>query len=188
MSRRELHIMGLCDWGEVVRDRARHKMLNNPHSSVHEDRHDKTTAVISGQGLLPVTDAQARAVEAVAGFGQTAVKEAGQLARYMGWIVGTVPEDIVGFVLGDPLHFVRTRIAQNYDARIRKILRDRNRNTTEPVGPSFAIPLIRAAYDENCKTYGQGYLRRPWTRADQVACGYHLLLRSSNLIHWTPLF
>jgi len=100
------------------------------------DQTAKTTAVISGQGLLSVTDAQARAVEAVAGFGQTAVTEAGQLARYLGWIVGTVHEDIVGLVLGDPLHFVRTRIAQNYDARIRKILRDRNVKTTEPVGPS----------------------------------------------------
>jgi hypothetical protein len=91
---------------------------------------------------------EARAVQRLSDFGTTVVTEAGQLARYAGRILGTMPEDAVGLVIGDPLHFVRTAIAAKYDEWISQILRDRN-VSPEPVSPSLAIPLIRAAYDES---------------------------------------
>ena len=95
-----------------------------------------------------ISGEEAKAVQRLSHFGTTVVTEVGQLARYAGRILGTVPEDAVGVVLGDPLHFVRTAIAAQYDALLSRILRDRN-VTPQPVSPSLAIPLIRAAYDES---------------------------------------
>ena len=97
---------------------------------------------------IPVTDEQAKAVQKLADFGTTVVEETGQLARYMGRVLGTAPEDVVGLVIGDPLHFVRTAIAFKYDEWITRLHRNRG-VTPEPVSPSLAIPLLRAAYDES---------------------------------------
>jgi Abortive infection alpha len=66
----------------------------------------------------------------------------------VGRIIGTAPEDAVGLVLGDPLHFVRTAIAAQYDKLLTSLLTDRN-VSPQPVSPSPAIPLLRAAYDES---------------------------------------
>jgi len=101
-----------------------------------------------GTGLLPVSDEQAKAVRKLAGFGTTVVTETGHLARYVGKVLGTVPADAVGLVLGDPLRFVRTAIAAKYDEWLDRLLQDRN-VTPQPVSPSLAIPLLRAAYDES---------------------------------------
>jgi hypothetical protein len=97
---------------------------------------------------IPVTDEQAKAVQKLADFGTTVVEETGRLARYVGRVLGTAPEDAVGLVIGDPLRFVRTAIALKYDERITRLHRDRG-VTPEPVSPSIAIPLLRAAYDES---------------------------------------
>jgi hypothetical protein len=97
---------------------------------------------------IPVTDEQAKAVQKLTDFGATVVGETGQLARYVGRVLGTTPEDAVGLVIGDPLHFVRTAIALKYDEWITRLHRDRG-VTPEPVSPSLAIPLLRAAYDES---------------------------------------
>jgi hypothetical protein len=97
---------------------------------------------------IPVTDEQAKAVQKLADFGTTVVEETGQLARYMGRVLGTAPEDVVGLVIGDPLHLVRTAIAFKYDEWITRLHRNRG-VTPEPVSPSLAIPLLRAAYDES---------------------------------------
>jgi hypothetical protein len=97
---------------------------------------------------IPVTDEQAKAVQKLAEFGTTVVEETGQLARCVGNVLGTVPEDAVGLVIGDPLRFVRTAIALKYDEWIARLLRDRG-VTPQPVSPSIAIPLLRAAYDES---------------------------------------
>lgn len=102
----------------------------------------------AGTGLVSITDAQARAVKAVAEFGSTIVTETGQLARYIGRVLGTAPHDAVGLVVGDPLSFVRTAIAQTYDRLLNRILERRGITRTEAVSPSFALPLLRAAYDE----------------------------------------
>ncbi len=95
-----------------------------------------------------ISGEEAKAVQKLSDFGTTVVTEVGQLARYIGRILGTVPENAVGVVIGDPLQFVRTAIAAQYDALLSRILRDRN-VTPQPVSPSLGIPLIRAAYDES---------------------------------------
>jgi hypothetical protein len=96
-----------------------------------------------------VTDEQAKAVTGLSRFGATAVTEFGSLARYIGRIVGTVPEDAVGLVIGDPLHAVRTAIAGWYDIKIQELLERRKIKETQPVSLSVALPLMRGAYDES---------------------------------------
>jgi hypothetical protein len=59
--------------------------------------------------VIPITDEQAKALAKLADFGTTVVEETGQLARYMGRVLGTAPEDAVGLVIGDPLRFVQRR-------------------------------------------------------------------------------
>jgi len=99
--------------------------------------------------IIPVTDSQAKAVAAIASLGQTVVEEGGQLARYIGRVLGVAPDDAVGIVIGDPLHFIRAAIAKNYDDLLTKIFEKRHVKKTDPVSPSVAIPLLRAAYDES---------------------------------------
>ena len=102
-----------------------------------------------GSNALIVTDAQAKAIELVATFGTTVFTEGSKLVEYAGRVLGTVPHDTVGLVIGDPLRFVRTAIAAKYDILLTKILNDRGVKDTQPVSPSVAIPLLRAAYDES---------------------------------------
>jgi hypothetical protein len=45
---------------------------------------------------IPVTEEQAKAVQKLADLGTTIVEEGGQLARYIGRVLGTAPEDAVG--------------------------------------------------------------------------------------------
>lgn len=98
--------------------------------------------------MIPVTDEQAKAINSLSGFGVTVVTETSGLARYIGRVLGTVPHDAVGLVIGDPLHFVRETIAAQYDILLDKILSRRNVTRTQPVSPSLAIPMLRGAYDE----------------------------------------
>jgi hypothetical protein len=104
---------------------------------------------VLGIGNIGVTDEQAKAIQSVATFGTTVVTESSKLVQYLGRVLGTVPHDTVGLVLGDPLGFVRTAIAAQYDVLLTKIFERRRVTQTEPVSPSLAIPLLRAAYDES---------------------------------------
>ena len=81
--------------------------------------------------------------------GMTIVEAGHKLAGYVGRVVGTVPDDTVGLVIGDPLRFVHTAIASQYDERLTKLLAERGVKHPQPVTPSLAIPLLRAAYDES---------------------------------------
>src|SRR5579872_6883915 len=92
---------------------------------------------------------QAKAMAEASDFGATAGAELSNLARYIGRVFGTVPEDVVGLVLGDPLRAIRTVIAGKLDAKVQNILAKRGVKETQPVSPSLGIPLLRAAYDES---------------------------------------
>ena len=96
-----------------------------------------------------LTDEEAKAAAALVPLGQTIAQESGDLARYVGRILGTAPHDAVGLILGDPLRFVRQALAARYDKLLTAIFARRQIESTQPVSPSVAIPLLRAAYDES---------------------------------------
>jgi hypothetical protein len=83
-----------------------------------------------------------------------AAKEVAQLARELGGflskVFGTLPQDTVGVLGGDWLHHVRVRNAHRLQQRTEAILQGRKaEQRTEPLSPSVAIPLLRAAQDES---------------------------------------
>jgi hypothetical protein len=96
-----------------------------------------------------VTDEQAKALASVGNFGTTVVTETSNLARYIGRIVGTVPEDAVGLIIGDPLHAIRSLAAEWYDLKVKEIHERRKVKHLQPVSLSVALPLIHGAYDES---------------------------------------
>jgi hypothetical protein len=83
-----------------------------------------------------------------------AVKETAKLTRELGGflskVFGTLPQDTVGVLGGDWLHHIRIRNAYRLQRRTEEILsgRDAGRKT-EPLSPSVAIPLLKAAQDES---------------------------------------
>lgn len=96
-----------------------------------------------------VTDEQAKALTAGSTFGTTVVTELSNLARYMGWVLGTTPKDIVGLIIGTPLNAVHTLIAGILNQKVQTILERRKVQVTQAVSPSLGLPLLRAAYDES---------------------------------------
>jgi hypothetical protein len=99
--------------------------------------------------LISLGDEHAKAVKQLATFGEVVVHAGEKLANYVGRVLGTVPEDAVGLIIGDPIRFVRAAIAAQYDVRLTNLFRMRGVTKTVQVSPSLAIPLLRAAYDEN---------------------------------------
>ncbi len=99
--------------------------------------------------LIQAGSEQAKPFPDLSVFGMTIVEAGHELAGYVGRVLGTVPEDAVGFVIGDPLRVVRTAIASQYDKLLTKLLAERGVRHPQPVAPALALPLLRAAYDES---------------------------------------
>ncbi|HEY1430462.1 MAG TPA: Abi-alpha family protein [Stellaceae bacterium] len=79
----------------------------------------------------------------------TALELAGKAGNYIAWVLGTVPRDLVGVLGGDWLGQVRIRNFARLNDRTEEILRLRGISKTDPVSPSLAVPLLRAAADES---------------------------------------
>jgi hypothetical protein len=108
--------------------------------------------------MVPVTDEQAKAIQKLSEFGTTLVEGAGQLARFAGKVLGTIPEDIAGIIFGEPLRYVRAVIAAKLEKRVDELHHARHA-AVQGVSPSLAIPLMRAACDE-----GRPELQDLWAR------------------------
>lgn len=95
--------------------------------------------------LISKSNDQAERPSAV---GTAAVVADHKLDSYVGRVLGTAPEDVAGFVIGDPLRLLRTEIASQYDDLLTKFLTERGVRNPQPVTLAIAIPLLCAAYDE----------------------------------------
>jgi hypothetical protein len=137
--------------------------------------------------VTSLTDEQAKAVQSVSEFGTTVVKESGDLARYIGRVVGTVPEDAVGLVIGDPLRAVRTAAARSYDILLTKIFGERGVKNPQPASPSYAIPLLRAAYDETRPDLQELWARLLASAMDPLRAGRVRLGFIETLKRFDPL-
>ncbi len=78
-----------------------------------------------------------------------AIDLASKFGSFLGRILGTIPEDAVGLVVGDPLHHVRLRNCAKLEQRTEEILRERKVFDPISVSPSVAIPLLEAAKNES---------------------------------------
>ena len=91
----------------------------------------------------------------------TKVKDAtAQLEGFLSRVFGTAPKDAAGFLGGDWLREVRIRNLDSLAQQPEEVIRERRiENGTEPVSPSVAIRLLRAAQNESCDE-----LRELWAR------------------------
>ena len=107
-----------------------------------------------------MNDEKAKAVQEASKFGVEAADITKQLGGYLARVFGTMPEDIVGLVVGDWLRHLRIRNLARINQRTEEILKEREiLDKTEPVSPSIALPLLQAAQDETREE-----LRELWAR------------------------
>lgn len=98
---------------------------------------------------LPITDEQAKALQAAFEFGSQSLETTRAFGSYMAKILGTSPADLAGLLGGDWLRAKRaenlTRISAAAFARLEE---DRIIEPV-PVSLSLAIPFLRGAGDED---------------------------------------
>jgi hypothetical protein len=92
--------------------------------------------------LIPISDEQAK-------LGQEIVRALRGLGGFFERAIGSVPEDLVGYLGGD---WLRARRAENiarmlYEAKAR--LEARDVNETKPATLSVALPILQGAADED---------------------------------------
>jgi hypothetical protein len=114
---------------------------------------------MSDDSLIPISDEQAKAVQEVAKFFSKVVDSGGGIGRYLDRVFGRVPDNLVGYLIGDWLAEHRLRRAERLRAETEEIRRQRGTSEQAEVSLSVAIPLIQAAIDEDREG-----LRQIWAR------------------------
>lgn len=91
--------------------------------------------------LIPISDEQAK-------LGQELIKAARDGGGYFADILGDLPRDLLGLLVGDRVKAKRIeKIAMLWE-RTRERLRDRGMADPEPPSLKYAIPILEAAADE----------------------------------------
>jgi hypothetical protein len=109
--------------------------------------------------IIPVSDEQAKAI-------QDAIKALRGVGGFLKQILGTVPEDLVGYFGGDLLKVRRAENAARIIEKAREKLQARNATPKRP-SISIILPLLIAAADEDrdeLQQYGPGSWLRLRTR------------------------
>jgi hypothetical protein len=91
----------------------------------------------------------AKAGSEVAKLGSQVIDAGTSLATYFDRVLGTLPEDLVGLVLGDWLNHVRRRRLVDLWKGTKEHFRKRGVTETVNVSSSVLLPLLRAAQDED---------------------------------------
>jgi Abortive infection alpha len=101
---------------------------------------------------MPITDEQAK-------LGQEALKALGAVGRFLREVIGTYPEDLVGYYLGGD--WLKVRRAENLSRMIEELQHLLKARNVKPDSPSIsiALPLLIAAADES-----RDELRSIWAR------------------------
>jgi abortive infection alpha-like protein len=98
--------------------------------------------------LTPISDEQAKAAQEAFKAAQEALKALRGVGGFLKEILGTVPEDLVGYLGGDLLKVRRAENVARMIEKMRERLRQRKAET-EPPSISIALPLMIAAADED---------------------------------------
>jgi hypothetical protein len=99
--------------------------------------------------LIPISTEQAKAVEEAAKTVREALEMIKGLGGYFNGIVGTIPQDLVGGLVGDRLHAWRARNAGKIAEKASKLLDNRGVEDKETTGLSLGRALLDAAGDED---------------------------------------
>ncbi len=100
-------------------------------------------------GIILVSDEQAKALQEGFKFAGQGLETARQLGSCLSKIFGTIPEDLIGIAFGDALHIKRGENINIMAAKSAKRLKDMGIETTQEVPLSIGLPLLAAAADEN---------------------------------------
>ncbi len=99
----------------------------------------------------PIT-AVAKAAEETAKTGRALIEPGTELAHYIARVLGTVPEDVVGFLIGDPLHELRQHTLTGILRAVFEKLRARGVETAKPIRPGPGQEAFEAASLETDET------------------------------------
>jgi hypothetical protein len=99
--------------------------------------------------IVPFDDEQSKAIGEVAKLGTSAVEAARDVGGYAVRVLGHLPEDLVGLVIGDRIASARWENAQRLGEAAKDRLRARGVKETAKLSPSLAAPLLDAASDES---------------------------------------
>jgi Abortive infection alpha len=94
--------------------------------------------------LIPISDEQAK-------FGQKLIKAAGDAGGYLADILGDLPRDLLGLLVGDRVKAKRIERIEMLWRGTRERLRERGVADPEPPSLKYAIPILQAAADEENK-------------------------------------
>jgi len=95
--------------------------------------------------MLPVTDEQAK-------LGQEIIKTIRASGSYVADILGDLPKDLTGLLVGDRIKAKRQQNAHVLWRKTKARLEQRRVEQPEPPSYKFAIPILSAAADENNAT------------------------------------
>lgn len=80
----------------------------------------------------------------------------GRVGTWMSGVMGTIPRDFVALVAGDRLNALRMRMQLEHLDSVRRkweeILKRRDIESVEPIGPKLAVPAFEAIADESDET------------------------------------
>lgn len=91
--------------------------------------------------LIPISDEQAK-------LGQELVKAVRDVSGYFTEILGDLPEDLLGLLIGDRIKAKRLERLANMWQRTRERLRDQGISDPDPPSLKYAIPILQATADE----------------------------------------
>ena len=91
---------------------------------------------------------EARAVAEVAKTTGEIVKAAGGVGSYLARVVGSIPDNLLGLVVGDWLDHARRRHLATLEMNTARILEGIATERLSEPSPSVLIPLLQAAVDE----------------------------------------
>ena len=104
-----------------------------------------------GDDIEAVTET-AKTVQEVAKTGRALIEPGTDLAKYLARVLGTVPEDVVGFLIGDPLHELRQHTLIGILRAAFEKLRARGVETAKPIRPGPGKDAFEAASLETDET------------------------------------
>ena len=108
------------------------------------------------------SDAATEGAKAVQEVGKTAracVDPLTDLGRYIGRVLGTTPEDLVGLAFGDYMAHARIRQMAGHQQKTDEILRMRGTESPQPINPKLAIPALIAVSEEGDETIQELWAR-----------------------------